>query len=115
MLCALGYLDADTLEESTTLLLLLLYDVGFKYDCTAQLIEYYGWLLQRVVDSGDPKHPVTVALDRMTVQLFNTEEVSIRCEVLGSVGHVYYTVLRIFNVWVAGKCVCVCVNVVWGV
>ena len=85
MLCALGYLDADTLEESTTLLLLLLYDVGFKYDCTAQLIEYYGWLLQRVVDSGDPKHPLTVALDRMTVQLFNTEEVSIRCVKCGEV------------------------------
>jgi hypothetical protein len=46
MLCALGYLDGPTLQDATTLLLLLLYDVGFKYDCTAQLLDYYEWLLQ---------------------------------------------------------------------
>ena len=30
MICALGYLDEETLSEATTFLLLLLYDVGFK-------------------------------------------------------------------------------------
>lgn len=46
MLFAMGHLDADTLQEATTFLLLLLYDVGFKYDCTAQLIDFYAWMIQ---------------------------------------------------------------------
>lgn len=84
---ALGFLDGPTISEATTLLLLLLYDVPFKYECTRCLMRQYTWLLQRVVESGDTKHPLVVALDRMTVQLFNTEEVTLRCVLCGiSVG-----------------------------
>ena len=49
-----------------------------RYDCTAQLVDFYAWMLQRIVDSGDPRHPLSVTLDRLTVQLFNTEDVTIR-------------------------------------
>lgn len=76
---ALGYLDGPTISDATTLLLQLLYDVPFKYECTRCLMRQYTWLLQRIGESGDTKHPSMVALDRMTVQLFNTEEVTLRC------------------------------------
>jgi hypothetical protein len=46
LLRGLGYLDSQTLQEATTLLLLLLYDVGFKYQCTSKLLGIYDWLLQ---------------------------------------------------------------------
>ena len=42
-------------------------------------MDFYAWMLQRIVDSGDPRHPLSVTLDRLTVQLFNTEDVTIRC------------------------------------
>ncbi|MEW5302971.1 MAG: hypothetical protein WDW36_005706 [Sanguina aurantia] len=67
------------LTEVTTLLLLLLYDAQFKFECTVQLLDQYDGLLGCIMDAPGPgKHPLTTALDRLTVQLFNCEEVTLR-------------------------------------
>ncbi len=51
----------------------------FKFQCTAHLLHFYSDLLTRVVHSRSPKHPITMALDRLTVQLFNAEDATVRC------------------------------------
>lgn len=67
------------LTEVTTLLLLLLYDAQFKFECTVHLLDQYDDLLGCIMDAPGPgKHPLTTALDRLTVQLFNCEEVTLR-------------------------------------
>jgi hypothetical protein len=65
------------LTESVTVLLLLLYDTGFKVDVTMHLLDCYGWLLQLVGDVREAEgEALSAALDRLTVQLFNAEVVS---------------------------------------
>lgn len=134
---ALPRLRSGPLHEVTTLMLLLLYDNGFKYTCTVRgraacgrapswplilhalrvlagttaqplqhslrpelcpllvhipslatnlpvcplqvhLLACYQDMLGAVVVSRDPAHPLTTALDRLTVQLFNSEEVTVK-------------------------------------
>lgn len=59
------------------MLLLLLYDSGFKVDVTMHLLDCYGWLLQLVGDVREAEgEALSAALDRLTVQLFNAEVVS---------------------------------------
>jgi hypothetical protein len=65
------------LTEAVTLLLLMLYDSQFKYDTTTHLLDCYSWLLQLVGSAREDAAAdvLSAALDRLTVQLFNSEEV----------------------------------------
>jgi hypothetical protein len=65
------------LTEAVTLLLLMLYDGQFKYDTTTHLLDCYSWLLQLVGSAREDAvaDALSAALDRLTVQLFNSEEV----------------------------------------
>jgi hypothetical protein len=65
------------LTEAVTLLLLMLYDSQFKYDTTTHLLDCYSWLLQLVGSAREDAvaDALSAALDRLTVQLFNSEEV----------------------------------------
>lgn len=89
LLCSLGHLEEEALGEVTTLALLLLYDPAFKYEATRHLLDNYHQLLCAVVHrpaAGLPRAPLATALDRLTVQLFNSEEVTAalvtRCDLL---------------------------------
>eukprot|EP00798_Chlamydomonas_sp_ICE-L_P013274 gene13274-19116_t len=75
---SLASIDEGALHACTTLLLLLLYDADFKYECTAQLLDFYGGLMSHIVAIGNPHHPLTSSFDRLTVQLFNFEEVTVK-------------------------------------
>jgi hypothetical protein len=68
------------LTESVTLLLLLLYhDGAIKVDVTLHLMDIYGFMLGRLgeYESEEEGRPLTQALDRLTVQLFNEEQVCV--------------------------------------
>ena len=81
LLRAMPHMSEAALQEATTMLLLLLYDTEFKFECTTHLLEYYGGMLAHIVHSNTPRHPLITSLDRLTVQLFNSEEVTTRCVV----------------------------------
>lgn len=56
------------LQEAVTFLILLLYSPPFKYGFGAVLVPFYGDMATK------PKsHPITKAMDRLTVQIFNSE------------------------------------------
>ncbi len=57
-----------SLQEAVTFLILLLYNPDFKYGFGAALVPFYSRMATR------PKqHPITKAMDRLTVQIFNSE------------------------------------------
>lgn len=90
MLCAMKHLHDPALQDATTLLLLLLYDADCKYQCTLQLMDLYGDIIRHMLDSDlrlqqggggavpGSVHGLLTTLDRLTVQLFNSEEVTVR-------------------------------------
>jgi len=78
LLCAplLHALPRRTLEELTTLLLLLLFDRGFKTHFTPALLRHYRPLVA-CAPAGGSGWAVGAALDRVTVQLFNGAEATL--------------------------------------
>jgi hypothetical protein len=80
--------QGQLLTEAVTLLLLLLYDSKFKYDTTTHLLDCYDWLLQLVGNAQDDAvaDALSAALDRLTVQLFNSEQVRGVAGVVGGGG-----------------------------
>ncbi len=98
MLC-LSAMPAEPLTQLTSLMLLLLYEPEMKYDSAVHLMASYTPMLSCIAGisgpagvaaagaggrygsadgSNDQRHPLAVALDRITVQLFNFEEVTNR-------------------------------------
>ncbi|KAK9808772.1 hypothetical protein WJX72_003285 [[Myrmecia] bisecta] len=72
----LVHLDEGLLHEATTLLLLLLYEPSFKYRCAQVFLRHYRSIsLQR---DKARRAQLQVALDRITVQLLNTPDVSLQ-------------------------------------
>lgn len=55
-------------QEAVTFLILLLYAPAFKAEFGAALLPFYGALASR-----HKSHPLTKAMDRLTVQVFNSE------------------------------------------
>jgi hypothetical protein len=73
--CAHGA-PAALLEQLTTLLLLLLFDRGFKAQFTPVLLRHYRALVACAPTGGSDAR-VAAALDRITVQLFNGAEATL--------------------------------------
>jgi hypothetical protein len=68
--------EGALLTESVTLLLLLLYDARIKGDVTLHLMDCYETLLFLVGDAVEEQgDALSGATDRLTVQLFNSEQV----------------------------------------
>lgn len=104
MLC-LSALPPEPLTQLTSLMLLLLYEPEMKYDSAVHLMESYTPMLSCIAGVSGPagavgggrygsaggfndqRHPLAVALDRITVQLFNFEEVTNRWAGLGLERH----------------------------
>ncbi|GIL45679.1 hypothetical protein Vafri_2876, partial [Volvox africanus] len=89
----LRWLHPDLLHHLTSLLLLLLYETDFKYDMAVHLMDCYANMLSAIGglapsqqapagdgggSSGSGRHPLCGVLDRLVVQLFNSEEVTTR-------------------------------------
>mgnify|MGYP001088599902 CR=1 FL=1 len=56
------------LQEAVTFLILLLYNPEFKFSFGAALLPFYASM------AAHPKqHPIAKAMDRLTVQIFNSE------------------------------------------
>ena len=56
------------MQEAVTFLILLLYNPGFKFSFGAALLPFYASM------AAHPKqHPIAKAMDRLTVQIFNSE------------------------------------------
>eukprot|EP00798_Chlamydomonas_sp_ICE-L_P032473 gene32473-17795_t len=45
---------------------------------TEKLLDFYGGLMSHILANGNPHHPLTSSFDRLTVQLFNFEEVTVK-------------------------------------
>ncbi len=66
------------LQEAVTFFILLLYNPDFKFSFGAALLPFYASM------AAHPKqHPIAKAMDRLTVQIFNSEvQMALFCSVL---------------------------------